>query len=155
MSYGRFKRWLYRGGRPHLLARVLNRAWAVLHASGLAPGYLVTLVVPGRRTGRAISFPLVMASVGGERYLVSMLGADAAWVANVRAAGGHALLRHGREEKVRLEEVALAERPPILKEYLRRAPGARPHVPVSKDAPLGEFDAIAGEFPVFLVRAER
>lgn len=152
MAYQRFKRWLYRGNRPHLLARALNRGWAVLHARGIAPGYLVTLEVPGRRTGRPVSFPLVMAVIGEERYLVSMLGADAAWVANVRAAGGCALLRHGREERVRLEELAVAERAPVLKRYLQRAPGARPHIPVHKDAPLEDFEAIAGEFPVFRVR---
>lgn len=152
MVGGRFKRWLYRGNRPHLLARGLNRCWAVLHARGIAPGYLVTLEVLGRRTGRPISFPLVMAAIDRERYLVSMLGADAAWVGNVRAAGGRALLRHGREEEVRLEEVAVEERAPVLKAYLKRAPGARPHIPVSKDAPIGDFAAIAAEFPVFRVR---
>ena len=152
MAHGRFKRWLYRGNRPHWLARTLNRAWAVLHARGIAPGWLVTLEVPGRKSGRTISFPLVMASIDGERYLVSMLGADAAWVANVRANAGNALLRHGTEERVRLEEIAVAERAPVLKEYLRRAPGARPHVPVSEDAPIEAFEAIAGDFPVFRVR---
>lgn len=152
MDWGRFKRWLYRGNRPHLLARGLNRGWAVLHAWGIAPGYLVTLEVRGRRTGRTISFPLVMATIGNERYLVSMLGTDAAWVANVRAADGHAVLRHGRRERVRLEEVAVGERAPVLKEYLRRAPGARPHVRVGKDAALGAFEAVAAEYPVFRVR---
>jgi deazaflavin-dependent oxidoreductase (nitroreductase family) len=153
MAYARLKRWLYRGNRPHGLARLLNRGWAFLHARGIAPGYLVTLEVHGRRSGRPISFPLVMVSVGGERYLVSMLGADAAWVANVRAAGGHALLVHGRREAVRLEELEVEKRAPILKDYLKRAPGARPHVPVSKDAPLEDFEAIAADFPVFRVRA--
>jgi len=153
MPFGRFKRWLYRGNRPHFVARVLNRAWAILHARGIAPGYLVTLEVTGRRSGRPISFPLVMASIDGERYLVSMLGNDAAWVANVRAAGGRARMRHGRDEAVLLEEVPVEKRAPVLKEYLRRAPGARPHVPVSKDAPLAAFEAIAGQLPVFRVRA--
>ena len=31
--------------------------------------------------------PLVVATVGGERYLVSMLGEEVNWVRNVRAAG--------------------------------------------------------------------
>jgi hypothetical protein len=48
-----------------------------------------------RRSGRTICFPLVMAMVGGEHYLVSMLGQNANWVRNVRAAGGDAILRHG------------------------------------------------------------
>jgi len=74
----RFERWLYRGRRPNAVARVLNRAWAAVYALGIAPNHLVTLEVPGRRSGRPISFPLVMAVVDGQRYLVSMLGADVA-----------------------------------------------------------------------------
>jgi hypothetical protein len=151
LDYPRFKRWLYRGGRPHLLARALNRGWAIIHALGIAPNYLVTLRVAGRRTGKPISFPLVMTVLGGERYIVAMLGNEAAWVRNVRAAGGQATLIHGRTERVRLEEVAVAQRPPILKEYLRRAPGARPHIPVDKDAPLEAFAAVVPQFPVFHV----
>jgi hypothetical protein len=81
-GWKRFKNWLYRGRRPNALARALNRAWATLHTLGVAPNYFVTLEVTGRRSGRTISFPLVMALVGGERYLVSMLGNDVAWVHN-------------------------------------------------------------------------
>jgi hypothetical protein len=32
---------------------------------------------------------------------------------------------------------------------LQAAPGARPHVPVDKDAPLAEFEKIAALHPVF------
>ena len=73
------------------------------------------------------------------------------WVHNVRAAGGKAVLRHGRREEIRLEEVPASERAPILKAYLQRAPGARPHVPVDKDAALSEFEKIAAAIPVFRV----
>ena len=151
MRRGDFKRWLYRGQRPHLIARALNRAWAVVHTMGIAPNYLVTLEVTGRKSRQIVSLPLVMAVVDGERYLVSMLGEDAQWVQNVRAAGGAAALRHGRSEEIQLAEVPANQRARILKEYLRRAPGARPHVPVNKDAPLAEFEKIAGAIPVFRV----
>ena len=123
----------------------------MVHALGIAPNYLVTLEVEGRRSGRTTSFPLVMAVVDGERYLVSMLGRDVAWVRNLRAADGHALLHHGRTERVRLEEIPVEQRGTVLKAYLRRAPGARPHLPVDKDAPLEEFEAIAAQIPVFRV----
>ena len=149
-----FVRWMYRGQRPNALAQFLNRGSAWLHRLGVAPDYLVTLEVVGRRSGRAISFPLVMAVVEGERYLVSMLGRDVAWVRNLDAAGGRALLRHGRVEEVRLEPVPVECRAPIVKAYLKRAPGARPHIAVDKDAPLAEFEAIAAEIPVFCVRSE-
>ncbi len=146
-----FKRWMYRGGRPHTLAKILNRGWAILHAKGLAPSYYVTLQVVGRQSGKIISFPLVMAVMNSERYLVSMLGEEANWVRNVRVAGGKATLVHGTSEQVQLKEVAVDQRAPILKAYLKVAPGARPHIPVSKDAPVSEFEKIAAQYPVFRV----
>ena len=84
--YARFKRWLYRGGRPNPIARVMNRGWAIVHSLGVAPDYFVTLEVVGRRSGRIISFPLAMVVIDQQRYLVSMLGEDASWVRNIRAA---------------------------------------------------------------------
>jgi deazaflavin-dependent oxidoreductase (nitroreductase family) len=129
----------------------VNRGTAALYALGLLPNYLVALEVVGRRSGRAISLPLVMAILDGQRYLVSMLGENVDWVRNVRAAGGRAVLRHGRREEVRLEEVPVEMRAPVIKAYLRRAPGARPHVAAHKDAPLSEFERIAAQIPVFRV----
>ncbi len=146
-----FKRWLYRGGRPHTLAKVLNRGWAIVHSLGLFPNYLVTLEVVGRRSGKIISFPLAMTVWQGERYLVSMLGDEANWVRNIRAAGGKARLRHGISERVILKEVEVSQRAPILKAYLQIAPGARPHIPIDKDAPISEFEKIASRYPVFRV----
>jgi hypothetical protein len=146
-----FKRWLYRGGRPHTLAKILNWGWARVHALGVAPNYMVTLEVAGRQSGKTISFPLAMTVIDGERYLVSMLGSQANWVKNVQAAGGQARLVHGISEQVVLVEVEAAQRAPILKAYLRRAPGARPHIPVDKDAPLSEFKKIAAQYPVYRV----
>jgi hypothetical protein len=96
-----------------------------------------------------------MVPLDGERYLVSMLGREAAWVKNVRAANGQATLRHGRTEQVQLEELAVEKRARVLKAYLRLAPGARPHIPVDKNAPLEEFQAIAEQFPVFCLATSR
>ncbi len=152
MARGDFARWLYRGRQPNRLARIINRVWAAAFSSGVAPDYLVKLEVRGRKSGRVISLPMVMAVVDGQRYLVSMLGEKVAWVENVRAAGGKAVLRHGRREEILLEEVPAHQRGPILKAYLQRAPGARPHVRVDKDAELSEFEKIAAAIPVFRVR---
>ena len=145
------KRWFYRGGRPNRVARALDRCTAALYGLGIAPDYLVTLEVPGWLSGRAIALPLVMVVVGGERYIVSMLGHNANWVRNVRAVGGEVAIRHGRREEVRLEEVAVDRRAPVLKTYLKRAPNARVHLPVGKDAPLAEFERVSPGFPVFRV----
>lgn len=145
------RKWLYRGGRPNRVARLADRFTAALSARGVGPEYLVTLEVPGRKSGRTVSLPIVVADVRGERYLVSMLGEGVNWVRNVRAAGGDATLNHGRREEVRLEEVAPERRAPVLKAYLRRAPNARVHIPVDKDAPLTDFERVARRFPVFRI----
>jgi hypothetical protein len=154
MPNGDLKRWLYKGGKPNWIARALNRMWAIIHASGIAPNYLVTLEVTGRRSGRSISFPLAMVVLDGERFLASMLGENASWVRNVHAASGHARLIHGKTETVRLEEIAVEQRPRVLKAYLKIAPGARPHIPVDKDAPLEAFAAVAAQIPVFRVEVD-
>lgn len=152
----RLKRWMYRGGRPHRLVRVLNRISAIQFAGGrLGPGNWVTLEVPGRRTGRVISLPVVIADYRGGRYLVAMLGENANWVRNVRAAGGRAVLRHGRRVAVRLEEVDVGDRAPILRRYLELAPAARPHMPVDRRAPVAEFERIAADYPVFRITTDR
>jgi hypothetical protein len=111
--------------------------------------------VAGRRSGRALSVPLVIADVQGERYLVSMLGEDVNWVRNLRAAGGAAALRHGGRERVHLEEVPPPERAAVLRTYLGRAPNARVHFPVRLDAPPSDFEGIADRYPVFRVTPRR
>ena len=147
-----FHRWLYREGHPNRLAKILNRGWAFVHSLGILPNYLVTMEVVGRQSGKTISFPLAMVVMNRQRYLVSMLGEEANWVRNVQAAGGRAKLRHGVSEQVLLEEVAVSQRAPILKAYLQIAPGARPHIPLSKDAPVSAFEKIAAQYPVFRVK---
>ncbi len=149
------RRRLYRGKRAGAVAKVLNGVQARLAGAGLGPGWLVTVEVTGRRSGRTIAFPAVVADYEGGRYLVSMLGENTSWVRNVRASGGRAAIRHGRREPVVLEEVAPDRRAPVLRCYLQRAPGARAHFRLDRHAPVEAFEAIAGDYPVFLVtRAE-
>ena len=148
-------RWLYKGGHPNLIARSLNRGWAALWATGVGPRRMNTLEVRGRRSGKPVLLPVVVADYRGDRYLVSMLGPRAGWVRNVRAARGKAVLRHGHSERVVLEAVPVAKRAAILKRYLELAPGARPHFPVGPKAPLAQFRKIAARYPVFRVRAAR
>jgi deazaflavin-dependent oxidoreductase (nitroreductase family) len=146
------RRWMYRGGRPGRLAQVANRLSARQFSAGvLSPQRAVTLEVRGRRSGQVVSLPLVVTELGGERYLVSMLGSKVNWVRNVRAAGGQAVLCRGGRQAVRLEEVDPRERAPILRRYLAVAPGARAHLPVDRHAPLQEFERIADRYPVFRI----
>jgi deazaflavin-dependent oxidoreductase (nitroreductase family) len=142
---------LYTGGRPNALSRRLNSAGAWVSSLGIAPSLMVSLETKGRRTGRTYRVPMVVAELAGDRYLVSMLGESADWVRNVRASKGEAVLSHGIIEQVRLEEVVAAERPAILKAYLQRAPGARPHFDIDLNAPLEEFARVAPRYPVFRI----
>lgn len=151
--FGELKRRLYEGGRPGAFMRAVNRVDALLYASGLlSPLHAATLEVVGRSTGRPVSVPVAIAEHGGERYLVSMLGANANWVRNVKAAGGHAILRRRGREAVTLEEIPVERRAPVLRRYLAVAPGARPHIPVDRRAPLSAFEEIADRYPVFRIR---
>ena len=142
---------MYSGGRAGPAARRFARLWAAVYGSGLAPRRWVALEVPGRRSGRLTRFPLGMADWQGHWYLVSMLGEDCNWVENVRAAGGKATLRRRRPRACTLVEVSPDERPEILKRYLEKVSGARPHIPVERGAPLAEFEAVASKYPVFRV----
>ena len=151
MFRDRVRRWLYRHRRANRLARFLNAAQARLAAAGVGPRWLVMVEVAGRRSGKTISFPAVIADYDGGRYMVSMLGEDTNWGRNVRASGGHAVLRHGDREPVTLQEVDTDQRAPILRCYLQRAPGARAHIPVDRRAPVEEFERIAAQYPVFRV----
>ena len=145
-----FKAWQYRGGLPHRWARIENRLWAAVFAAGFW-NRAATLEVRGRKSGRLISFPVAIAEHRGERYLVAMLGDHTNWVRNARAASGSAVLRQGRRRPVQLEEIPVGQRAPVLRRYLGIAPGARPHFPVARGAPLEDFERIAAQYPVFRI----
>ncbi|WP_199589359.1 nitroreductase family deazaflavin-dependent oxidoreductase [Blastococcus sp. TF02A-26] len=145
---------------PRLYAR-LQWLGHALTALALSPGYVVTLEVPGRRTGRPRRTTLVLARHRGHGYLVSLTG-ESDWVRNVRAAGGRVVLRRGRHRVgVTLAEVPPAERPPVIRAYVLRAGRsadsaavareARGFFGVGRDLALPEIARVADRFPVFRV----
>jgi len=146
---------MYRGGKGNRTARRFARFWARVQGMGVLPRRWVTLEVPGRASGRTTSFPLGMADLHGQWYLVSMLGERCHWVLNARAAGGHVVLHHGRRRHCQLVEVPTEERAPIIKRYVQKVPGGRPHIPVDRHAPEADFVAIAARYPVFRVERVR
>jgi len=144
-------RLFYRGWRPTRVGRWANRSAAWLTAHGLSSREAAILEVRGRASGQLRSVPVVVATVGGGRYLVSMLGPGSDWVRNVEAAQGEAVLRHGRRSSVHLVAVPPVQRAPILSEYVRVATSGRNHLPVAVGAPLSEFQAIAERYPVYRI----
>ena len=141
---------MYPVGHADTTALRYARFWVRVIRTGLLPRRWVVLEVAGRRSGRPIRIPLGMARVGGRWFLVSMLG-ECNWVRNVRAATGRATLLRRRAATVRLTEVPVEEREPILREYLRHVPGGRPHFPVDDRSTVEELAAVAGAHPVFAV----
>jgi hypothetical protein len=141
---------MYAGGSGNERARWWARVWARVFRLGLLPRRWVVLEVPGRNSGRTMSFPLGMADVDSRWYLVSMLG-ECNWVANVRAARGDVVLRRRRRRPVHLVEVAVDRRGPILRRYVDKVPGGRPHIPVTRGEPVSAFARIAEHYPIFEV----
>ena len=98
-------RLFYHNWRPTRLGRWINRFSCWWSGLGLPPRFQAALEVRGRTSGRRRSIPVVVATVEGKRYLVSMLGPDSDWVKNVEAARGEAVIRQGRRRLVHLVAV--------------------------------------------------
>lgn len=146
-----FLRLFYRDWRPTRIGRWVNRLASWWSRLGLSSTEMAVLEVPGRASDRRRSTPVVIATVEGKRYLVSMLGPGSDWVRNVEAAHGDAVLRQGRRRRIHLVGVPPAERAPILSEYVRVATSGRRHLPVAVGAPLSEFQTIAERYPVYRI----
>ena len=141
----------YKGGRPTRVGRAVNAFSAWLYSLGFLPSFMETLETAGARTGQPREIPVVIGEYAGEKYIVSMLGERSPWVRNIRVSGGRAALLRGRRREIRLTEVPVAERAPIIKAYIGRAFGARPHIRVAPAAPIEEFERIAADYPVFRI----
>jgi hypothetical protein len=144
-------RLFYRDWHPTRFGRWANRVQCWWSGLGLPPSLMAALEVRGRVSGRWRSQVIVIASMDGNRYLVSMLGPQSEWVKNVNAAHGKAVIRQGRRHHVHLVTVLPADRAPILREYVRIATSARQHFPLPASAPLSEFEAIAERYPVYRI----
>jgi hypothetical protein len=139
------------GGLHGFLEAIYGGVFRLIATLGLPPPFIVVLETRGRQSGLTRSTVLITGSYEGERYLVSLVGPRCDWVKNARAAGGEAVIRHGRRRRVMLEEVPVEERAPILKAYLKWSLGARAIIEVSHKAPVAEFEPIAGKYPVFRI----
>ena len=144
-------RLFYRDWRPTRLGLWVNRFSGWWSGLGLPPRIQAVLEVHGRTSGHTRSNPVVITSLESKRYLVSMLGPESDWVKNVEAAHGNAVLRQGRRRRVHLVAVPLEQRAPVLREYVRIATSGRQHFPLTVDAPLYEFEAIAARYPVYRI----
>ena len=115
---------------------------------GGAPGAYFLLTVPGRRSGRPHSVPVVRVERSGQRWLAAPYGVTD-WVRNVRAAGQVTLTRAGQSQDWAATEVSPEEAAPVLQQYLREFPITAAYFDVRPDAPIEDFVAEARTRPVF------
>jgi deazaflavin-dependent oxidoreductase (nitroreductase family) len=135
---------------PGAADRVFNAVVARMTRMGISLMGSRVLAVRGRSSGQWRTVPVNLLSIDGERYLVAPRG-HTQWVRNVRAAGGGEL-RLGREvEAFAVEELADADKPVILREYLRKWAWevGRFFDGVDKGSSDAQLLAIAPGFPVF------
>lgn len=146
-----YLRYFYRNWRPTRFGRIHNRIYAWVSGLGLTPPILITLQVKNRSSGHLCSTILAAVDYEGGRYVVSMLGDNSEWVKNVRAAGGDAFIKRGRLNPVKLIELLPTDRAQVLKAWSQIATSGRRHLPVTHDAPVSAFEAIAADYPVFRI----
>jgi deazaflavin-dependent oxidoreductase (nitroreductase family) len=77
------------------------------------------LEVKGRKSGEWRRTPVNLLVFEGERYLVAPRGVTQ-WVRNMRIAGGGRLVLGRRAEEFEAIELPEAERPPLLRAYLKK-----------------------------------
>jgi deazaflavin-dependent oxidoreductase (nitroreductase family) len=104
--------------KPSGFVKAMNSFMGRLASWGLIPGDTALIEVKGRRSGQIRSNAVTWVEHDGQRYLVAPRG-NTEWVRNVKAAGGEAILKRRKAERVRLEEVPVEQRAPIIKSYLK------------------------------------
>jgi deazaflavin-dependent oxidoreductase (nitroreductase family) len=132
---------------------VFNRIVAWLTRLGVSVAGSRVLEVRGRKSGEPRRTPINLLTLNGDRYLVAPRG-DTQWVRNLRASGTGRLLVGRRGEPFSADEVPDDQKPPILREYLRRwkwevgqfFEGTR------ADSSEDEIRAIAPRHPIFKIR---
>ncbi len=131
---------------------LFNKAVAGLARMGIGVWGARVLAVRGRVSGEWRTTPVNPLTVGGERYLVAPRG-HTQWVRNLRAAGGGELRIGRRAERFTATEVTDAEKPPVLRAYLKRwkFEVGMFFEGVGPDAPEEKLLEIAPGYPVFRV----
>ncbi|HEY0631128.1 MAG TPA: nitroreductase family deazaflavin-dependent oxidoreductase [Thermoleophilaceae bacterium] len=133
---------------------VFNRLVAALTRMGISVAGSRVLEVPGRKSGEPRRTPVNLLTLDDQRYLVAPRG-HTQWVRNLRASGSGRLLVGRRAEAFTAVEVEDADKPGILRAYLKRwkwEVGAF-FGGVGPDSDDGELQRIAPDHPIFRISA--
>ncbi|WP_181781141.1 nitroreductase family deazaflavin-dependent oxidoreductase [Pseudonocardia pini] len=137
---------------PQAVDARFNRMVAALARRGVSLMGSRVLAVRGRKSGEWRTTPVNLMTVDGVRYLVAPRG-HTQWVRNIRAAGGGELRLGRRVEPITVTELADADKPPVLRYYLRKWAWevGRFFEGLGKDATDEELLEVAPGFPVFRI----
>ncbi len=131
------------------LDRIFNRFFGFLVGLGIGAKYNYLLETRGRKTGRVFVTPVNLLEIDDHRYLVAVRG-ETGWVRNARAAGSLSIRKGSKRMNLSVREVAIQDRPPILKEFLERyAAQVQRFYPAPKGSPVEAFREMASRAPVF------
>ena len=137
-----------KGFKYTLDRRIVDRILIWLISIGKGPESYYLLTVPGRKTGRFYTKPVVLIEGGGNLWLVAPYG-NVDWVKNARSAGEVTLSQGKNRQTWLIRELPPAEASLILKDYLRKYPITAPFFAASADSPLDDFKSEAKAKPVF------
>lgn len=137
--------------KPGGVVKLMNGVIGFFAGMGLTPKHMVVIETTGRKSGQPRTVPVNIVEYEGADYLVAPRG-NTEWYRNVLAAGGSASLKHGKKRPVRLEEVPVDERAPIIKKYLgENAAATKASFGVDPAAPIEDFQRIAPDHPTLRI----
>lgn len=137
--------------RPGFVTRNLfNPVMQGLTRAGISVRGSHVLAVRGRKTGEWRTVPVNPLDLDGRRYLVAPRG-HTEWVRNIRVAGGGELRLGRKVTPVTVTELADADKPVVIREYLRRwkAEVGAFLEGIDETSTDEELLAVAPGFPVF------
>ncbi|SEN71389.1 nitroreductase family deazaflavin-dependent oxidoreductase [Nonomuraea pusilla] len=137
---------------PTRMDHLFNRVVAGLTRFGISLWGSRILYVRGRSSGEWRTTPVNVLTLDGSRYLVAPRGITQ-WVRNLRAAGNGELHVGRRIETFSATELPDAEKPAILRAYLKRWGWevGRFFEGVDASASEEQVKAVAAGFPVFRI----
>lgn len=136
------------------LKRFGNGLMTRMVGRGKGPKEMRLVTVRGRKSGKEYSTPILVLERPGGRYWISSFG-ETNTIRNARMAGHILLSRGDSREEVRLVELPVEDRPPLLRAYLdlNRRRIVQGYFDATRESSDAEFRADASEHTVF--RLER
>jgi deazaflavin-dependent oxidoreductase (nitroreductase family) len=136
--------------KPSGFTKRMNSLMGWLGGRGIGPKKMVQLMVKGRKSGQLRTVAVNIVEHDGKRYLVAPRG-NTEWVRNALAAGGEAVIKRGKSENVRLMDVPVVERAPIIQKYVKETAIVRGEFGLKEDSSLEEVQKVADRHPTFRI----